>query len=576
MGQLPIFLTMSIAVFISCEADSHAFIPWAARFARADETELIVAVPCRSKNKDDRNEITDETDISDKPVLAAVDEACEKLDSHLFTRSMSTADDEQRTVIRIIEFTSQRPDHSLIDDINELSIKLLILPARETAKSGQAEEDWVQHLLHEASCETMMIRGPFPDQQGKTLSVLVATQGESDTDIALERAQQLVSKFEGEMSLLFVRPDDNRIALQVARMQLTRLDQDTRIDLSEIPKTISLSDNFPNAVREHCQKNSYDLVLIGTRKLKTLRAVLRPWDAEEPVSVAAVRGGVPFTSRFWSAIQIWCRSRVPQLHREQRIKLIDRLQSNSLFDFDFIALTMLSTMIAALGLIQNSVAVVIGAMLVAPLMNPLAAIGYSLALGNVKLIRNSMYTVLFGFVTALIIGLLVGLMIQLSNFIGLVERGVEFRNSEIQARVHPNLLDWFVAFVSGIAAAYAMGRPKLLSALPGVAIAAALVPPIATSGLMLSVLQFKLSLGAFLLFFTNIVAIVLGTACAFWAVGIGVGKEKRNEGRQQLSWPRYLFISFVVLSIVLATTMSLMNRSSAEREHVSPGGNVEP
>ena len=102
------------------------------------------------------------------------------------------------------------------------------------------------------------------------------------------------------------------------------------------------------------------------------------------------------------------------------------------------------------------------------------------------------------------------------------------------------------------------------------------MPPIATSGLMLSILELKLSLGALLLFLTNIVAIVLGTACAFWAVGIGLGiKEKRKEGREELMWPRYLFVSFVVLSIGLATSMSWLNRSDEKPEDKSPTQNVE-
>ena len=567
---------MSIAVFINSEADAQSLIPWGAWFARADETELLVVVPRLSKTKTSHKEIEPGDDIPDSPVVSTVEAVCQELDSRQFSRH----NDRQstgvpRTRIRLVEVVGQRPDHILVGQISEYAIRLLMLPARETSKSADSSEDWVQHLLHEASCETMMLRGRFPENENEPLSVLVATQGESDTDLVLERAERIVSRLKGELSVLFVRPDDNRIALQVARMQLQRLDQDTRVDLSELPKTIVLSDSLPRAIQDHCGKNRYDLILVGTRKLKTIRAVMRPWDNDPSASFAAVRGGVPFSSRFWSAIQIWCRSRVPQLHRDQRIKLIDRLQSNSLFDFDFIALTMLSTMIAALGLIQNSGAVVIGAMLVAPLMNPLAAIGYSLALGHVRLIRNSMYTVVFGFATALMIGLIIGLCVQFSHWMGLFEHGVDFKKSQIQARVHPNLLDWFVAFVSGVAAAYAMGRPKLLSALPGVAIAAALVPPIATSGLMLSVFQFKLSLGALLLFLTNIVAIVLGTCCAFWAVGIGVGvKEKRKEGRQDLSWPRYLFLTFVVLSIILATTMSLMNRQ--ELTETRPGNSADP
>ena len=97
---------------------------------------------------------------------------------------------------------------------------------------------------------------------------------------------------------------------------------------------------------------------------------------------------------------------------------------------------------------------------------------------------------------------------------------LELPSAELLSRCFPSTLDLCVAFLSGVAAAYASGRPNLLSALPGVAIAAALVPPIATSGICAALGETSMALGALLLFFTNIVAIVLGTACSVWAVGI--------------------------------------------------------
>jgi len=99
-----------------------------------------------------------------------------------------------------------------------------------------------------------------------------------------------------------------------------------------------------------------------------------------------------------------------------------------------------------------------------------------------------------------------------------------------------------------------MSRPNLLSALPGVAIAAALVPPIGTAGMALTMGNFELGGGALMLFFTNIVAIVLGTAMTFWAVGINTRLVKSSDGSQTRPprmWPRYCFIGFVVLSILL-------------------------
>ena len=105
-----------------------------------------------------------------------------------------------------------------------------------------------------------------------------------------------------------------------------------------------------------------------------------------------------------------------------------------------------------------------------------------------------------------------------------------------------------MAFVSGIAAAYASSRPNLLSALPGVAIAAALVPPIATSGLAVAIGRPYLAAGAALLFFTNIVAIVLGTAFSLWAVGI---RSSHEHGRLRV-WTSRVALVLMLTVIVLA------------------------
>ena len=151
----------------------------------------------------------------------------------------------------------------------------------------------------------------------------------------------------------------------------------------------------------------------------------------------------------------------------------------------------------------------------------------------------------WGFAIALLIGASIGLMLRL------FAPGLEI-SGQMADRGSPNFLDLVVALASGVAAAYAMGRPNLISALPGVAIAAALVPPVATSGLALTMGDLTLAGGASLLFFTNIVAIVLGTVITFWCVGIST---RITEGRPAQIWPRYWLIGFVILSILLTLEM---------------------
>ncbi len=569
---------MSVAVFVTNEHDARAVIPWGARFAAADGSGLLVIAARKSKGKPTWTDVTFDKAVKDNSLLKAISAELDSLEPNLIQLAANssveangdsdskTVSANDRTTVTVREIASPDPEGDFAQSISHLDVGLLIMAAHEPSRTSDDRDQWIYKLLAEAPCETLLIRGRGPiDIQ--PLSILVATQGESDTDVALERARQLAEKYEGRLSLLFVRPDDDRMAIQVAHFQLDRLNRNVKSSLSEVPRTIVLHDNFRKAIQEHCQKHPQDLVVVGTDTLHDLKSVLRPWDAgiDLATSVAVIRAGVPFSNRIWNAFRIWLRSRIPQLDREGRIRLVDRLQSNSRFDFDFIALTVLSTMIAALGLVQNSGAVVIGAMLIAPLMNPLAAIGFALAMGNIRLIENALRSIVSGFAVALVVAIVMGLSIPISNHLGLIQEGLQ-PNSELEARGHPNLLDWFVAFVSGVAAAYAMGRPKLLSALPGVAIAAALIPPIATSGLAIAMADWWLSLGAFLLFLANIVAIVLGTTVAFWSVGISSRTEQEKiAGRKDPAWPIYLFAALVIASILVAGTVSMRDRFEHEQ-----------
>jgi hypothetical protein len=106
--------------------------------------------------------------------------------------------------------------------------------------------------------------------------------------------------------------------------------------------------------------------------------------------------------------------------------------------------------------------------------------------------------------------------------IGVADREFGVPTEEMHARHWPTLVDLATAFAAGLAAAYASGRPGLLAALPGVAIAASLVPPIAVSGLAVSLGEFNLALGSILLFGVNVVAIVFASSLVLRAVGMNL------------------------------------------------------
>jgi len=224
----------------------------------------------------------------------------------------------------------------------------------------------------------------------------------------------------------------------------------------------------------------------------------------------------------------------PTLERDERKELVERIEIGADGGVDFVVMMLLAATLASLGLLQGSTAVVIGAMLVAPLMGPLVAGGLALVQGNLKLFRSAM--------SVCGVGILLGLSASL--FFGLINPGFE-ASLEIEARGKPDLLDLVIAFASGMVAAYAMGRPNVSGTLAGVAIAAALLPPLAVVGIGLTNDELVIAANAAILFATNLVAIILGAAVVFRLLGMNVA----YGGTDQTTWVRPTVMSFTLLAV---------------------------
>ncbi len=545
---------MTVAVFITSESDASCLIPWGVHFALADHTDLLIVCPRKSKGK----RAWEKLEVSEKDgrsLYQSVFSELEKIDPRRVVMKEAIADggestDMDRVAIETRELVATAPEDAFVEEIGNLDVRLVLLPAFAPVKgSNEIDMRWHQKVFRAAPCQVAVVKGNVPAAE-EASRILVASEGETDPDqkLAVARSLQLAKSVEvEEVSLLYVRPDDDEVAAEIADKHLSQLaktKQDKLLDI--VPRSI-LADSLCDGIRQ-IPESSFDVLFVGTRKEKVIRSLFLDLDLgtqEVAPSIVVVRAAVPLTVRVWGGVTLWIRSKVPQIDRERRVKLVDDLQVNSQLNFDFGALISLSTLIAALGLVRDSGAVVIGAMLVAPLMTPLVAMGFALVQGNLKLIRSALRSVAWGFAIALLIGASIGLMLRL------FAPGLEI-SGQMADRGSPNFLDLVVALASGVAAAYAMGRPNLISALPGVAIAAALVPPVATSGLALTMGDLTLAGGASLLFFTNIVAIVLGTAITFWCVGIST---RITEGRPAQIWPRYWLIGFVILSILLTLEM---------------------
>jgi uncharacterized hydrophobic protein (TIGR00271 family) len=189
-------------------------------------------------------------------------------------------------------------------------------------------------------------------------------------------------------------------------------------------------------------------------------------------------------------------------------ELFDTLRRNATLSQEFIVLLILATLIASFGLLANSAPVIIGAMILAPLMAPIISASMGLVRQDKKLLSTSLRTLLIGTISALFFGFLSSRLLPLEGI-----------TQEIKARMSPNLVDLLIAICSGIAAAYVNSKEKISQSLAGVAIAVALVPPLAVSGIGIGWWNMSMFQGAFLLYITNLAGIILASGLTFIFLG---------------------------------------------------------
>ena len=252
----------------------------------------------------------------------------------------------------------------------------------------------------------------------------------------------------------------------------------------------------------------------------------------------------------------WLRSITP----DRRVEVREQLSEAASPGFDFFVLVVLSCAIATFGLITDSAAVIIGAMLVAPLMSPILGLALASVSGQQRMFNRSTLALLEGAAMAVVLSAVIGWASRALPFDILMELP-----HELLARTRPNPFDLGVALAGGAAATYCLVQPKLSAALPGVAIATALMPPLCVVGLGVSLGQSEVWLGALLLFVTNAAAISFAGIAVFLMLGF----RPWHVGSRSLGLPRDVFISaglvLLVTIPVVYSTLQFVNQARSQR-----------
>jgi uncharacterized hydrophobic protein (TIGR00271 family) len=283
----------------------------------------------------------------------------------------------------------------------------------------------------------------------------------------------------------------------------------------------------------------YDALLIGASNESYIDRELfgnvpQTVAAQAPIPTLVVRRRVsPFKS-ILRRVERLLDATQEHMTMAERVETYREVRRGARPEVDFFFMIGFAAAIASLGLIMNSAAVVIGAMVIAPLMTAILGVSLGIVQGDVRLLWQAAGTALRGAALAALIGLLVGLVIPLYT-----------PTSEILSRTQPQLIDLMVAILSGAAGAYAQCRRNVVGALAGVAVAVALVPPLAIIGIGVTLGSGAIAGGALLLFFTNLSAIVSAGSVVFLLFGF-----RPDPGRRVRVFGRGIVGVLILLGIV--------------------------
>jgi uncharacterized hydrophobic protein (TIGR00271 family) len=242
------------------------------------------------------------------------------------------------------------------------------------------------------------------------------------------------------------------------------------------------------------------------------------------------------------------------LSADDRAELIAFIEEGARPSRRYFTLTVIASFIAAFGLITNSVATIVGAMIIEPSMGPIVGLALGLVRFNQKLKVTSLLSIVFGIVLVIMVGYLSG--------IAPVDMGI---TNELKVRSVPTLLDMLTAVASGLAAGYAYVNPKVNPALAGVAVAVSLAPPLAASGIFLAHAMPKEATGAFLIFFANLICIQLACVAVFLFYKVGTSRKTKNKTMYFVQFLPYILMTVSVGVYLVYTLKDLVTISNEQR-----------
>jgi len=270
---------------------------------------------------------------------------------------------------------------------------------------------------------------------------------------------------------------------------------------------------------------------------------------QSTIPVMVFRRRLTSLTSFWR--RLWGRifGLLPTLTLQEQVDVQNVVRRGSLPSSDFFVMLTLAAVLAALGLLMNEPMIIIGAMIVAPLMNAIIGVGLSIVLGDPRFFWRATATTLRGIVLAVSMGFIVGRIVP----------GAE-TTEQIVALSSPSILHLAVALTAGTAAAYATSRKNVSAALAGVAVATSLTPPLVNIGIGLAFGSPSIAGRAALIFLANLVAIVATSGLVF----LWMGFRPQPGDRDRATTQRRGFSTLGILLVLITLPLAIFTRQSIQ------------
>jgi uncharacterized hydrophobic protein (TIGR00271 family) len=401
-------------------------------------------------------------------------------------------------------------------------------------------------VIQSSPCDILLMRGNDVDEIQR---ILIPAAGGPNAPKAFHIAQAIAP--DAEITAIYVAikrlgPPEILIGsdrLKVVVQELPNAD--------EIRHRVVVAENPVDGILKEL-KSGYDLLLLGAGE----ESMLDRFIFGDVVQAILSQSSIPAiivrrrpTNLGTLQRKIWKRifSVLPTLTAREQAEAYRNVRRGARPRADFWVMIALASALAGLGLLLNSAAVIIGAMLVAPFMNAILSLGLSVVMGDLQFLLRALSTTVRGALLAVLMGFLVTLIVP----------GAQ-PTSEMLIRANPTLLDLVVALTAGAAAAYATCRPDVYAALAGVAIAAALAPPLANVGISIAMQRWEIAWGAALLFTTNLIAISAAGGLIFLWLGFQPrpGDINRATVLRRGAWGILVLLILISIPLTLLTVTS--------------------